>query len=70
MNRIEMLRNEALNNDICYDEFFYGFYKFLGETNDLPSFEEYGNAFYHALSNITPSISDGELIVGKWNFGY
>ena len=67
MNRIEMLRNEALNNDICYDEFFYGFYKFLGETNDLPSFEEYGNAFYHALSNITPSISNGELIVGKCN---
>ena len=67
MTRIETLRNEALNNTICYDEFFCSFYKYLGDSEELPIYEKYGDAFYYAMSNMTPSISEGELIVGKCN---
>ena len=67
MNRIEFLRNETLKSTVCYDEFFCNFYKYLGDSEELPGYEKYGDAFYFAMANMTPSISDGELIVGKCN---
>lgn len=65
MKRIESLRDAALNNKVCYDEFYYKFYRSYEKDKNLIKEERYGNAFYKALSELTPDISDGELIVGK-----
>jgi len=64
MNRIEFLRNEALNRDFCRDEFFYLFYKKY-EKSEKPDYSKYAEAFEYAFSKYTPNISDDELIVGK-----
>ena len=63
--RIEQLRNEALNHTHCNHEFYYHFYKQYSHGSATTEEEKYANAFYFAFSNLTPSISDGELIVGK-----
>ena len=65
MHRIEKLRLFNLDSAICYDEFFYNFYKFCSQKDVLNDTKLYGDAFYFAFSQITPNISEDELIVGK-----
>ena len=67
MNRIKKLRILALENTICYDEFFYKFYKCYADSQKTLKEDRYAEAFYFAFSNLTPSISEDELIVGKCN---
>ncbi len=67
MDRIKNLRTQALENEICYDEFFYKFYKYYESAHNKSKEERYAEAFYFAFSNLTPSISKDELIVGKCN---
>ena len=66
MHRIKKLRKMALDNTICYDEFFYKFYKCYNDSAKLSKEERYAEASHFALSNLTPSISEDELIVGKY----
>ncbi len=65
MERIEQLRKKALENPVFSKEFHYLFYKEYERLSDFPEEERYAEAFYFAFSNLTPSISEGELIVGK-----
>ena len=67
MHRIKKLRKVALENKICYEEFYYKFYKCYNDSIKVSKEERYAEAFYFALSNLTPCISDDELIVGKCN---
>ncbi len=66
MERLKALRDEALNFRHSGDEFFYHFYKKYGESTGDTDYAKYADAFYYALSNLTPNISSGELIVGKF----
>ncbi len=67
MKRIEALRTAALQEKINRDDFFYHFYsRYSGDTEN-PDLASYADAFYYALENLTPRISDDELIVGKNN---
>ncbi len=66
MNRIDKLRKKALENVIRTDEFFYKFYKKYSSLGEMSKEKRYAEAFYYALSNLTPSISEGELIVGEF----
>lgn len=67
MERIEKLRDrtfaqDRFNADI---EFYLSFYKTY-DKHTAPSEEErYAEAFYNAFSDLTPAISDDELIVGN-----
>ena len=65
MNRIEELRQTALTHRHCNDEFWYLFYKKYTENKSVSEYERYSDAFCFAFSNLTPSISSGELIVGE-----
>ena len=65
MKRIEALRNVALNDPLFSEKFYYLFYKTYANLNHLPEEERYAESFYNAFSTLPPSISDGELIVGK-----
>lgn len=67
MHRIKKLRTMALENTICFDEFFYKFYKCYTNSQKTSKEDRYAEAFYFAFSNLTPSISEDELIVGKCN---
>lgn len=65
MKRIEKLRCAALSHEHCKDEFYYLFYKRYSSIEGVSEYERYADAFYYAFSNLSPSISDGELIVGE-----
>lgn len=65
MVRIEALRDAALNKRHSNDEFFYLFYKRYSECEGTSEYERYSEAYYYAFSNLTPHITDGELIVGE-----
>ena len=65
MKRLEKLRAAALCHLHCKDEFYYKFYKRYSENKDSAEYPRYTDAFYYAISELTPDISDGELIVGK-----
>ena len=65
MNRIEKLRQRALDHKHVSDEFFYRFYKRYSKTEISSEFRKYADAFSYAFSELTPNISDGELIVGE-----
>ena len=67
MERIEFLRQKALTHDHDNTEFLYRFYKRYTEESSGSVFDEkrYAEAFYDAFSNLTPHITDGELIVGE-----
>ena len=65
MDRIELLRDKALNHIPCGDEFLYLFYKRYSESEYISDFKKYSDAFYYVFSNLTPCISEGELIVGE-----
>ncbi len=64
--RIEKLRLPAIDPYINYEDIYINFYRKFAENNALAHFEKrYADAFYYAFSNASPSIDDGELIVGK-----
>ena len=65
MDRIEKLRQTALPRTVCNDEFFYLFYKRYSENRYESEFPKYADAYYYAFSELTPNITDGELIVGE-----
>lgn len=65
MKRIKLLREKVFQEQIFSDEFYYYFYKKYEQKATLPEEKRYAEAFYFAFSNLTPSISEGELIVGK-----
>ena len=66
MERLKALRDEALSFCHSGDEFFYLFYKKHGESTGDSDYSKYADAFYYAFSHLTPNISSGELIVGKF----
>jgi len=57
-DRIRRLRDKAVRPVVCYNEFHLHFYRVFDESN-------YGEAFFHALSSLTPVIEEDELIVGR-----
>ena len=65
MNRIEKLRQIALSHSNVYDEFFYRLYQRYSENRNKSDYLKYADAFFYAFSQLTPNISDGELIVGE-----
>lgn len=67
MERIDVLRAENLSFTAWYDEFFLNYYRQYEKHPELGIEERYADAYYHAFDSITPDISDGELIVGKYH---
>ncbi len=65
MQRVERLRLKALEPVICRDEFYLLFHKYYQEHPAETDFARYAEAFYHAFSHLTPSVSEDELILGK-----
>lgn len=65
MNRIENLRNLALENHFTAEEFGYIFYKFFDESQEKTFENQYADAFYNTFKTLTPIISDDELVVGR-----
>ena len=64
MDRIEFLRDKALN--LCMsDEFYYLFFTKYEKLTDMPEIERYAEAFDYMFSNLAPVIFPGELIVGN-----
>ncbi len=66
MDRIKSLREYALGYNFTLDEFFYRYYKNYSVNESSSEDVRYAEAFYYAFSTLTPSISEGELIVGKF----
>ena len=67
MKRIEKLRKCALEFDFCKDEFYYLFYKNYEKNSNMDEHQRYSEAFYTALSALTPHITEDELIVGEYH---
>ncbi|MBR4867830.1 MAG: hypothetical protein IKU10_01630 [Clostridia bacterium] len=65
MERINRLRQKAIHSSLNKEEFFYYFYKTYVESPDECMENRYAEAFYQAITSITPVISPDELIVGK-----
>ena len=65
MKRIEKLRQEALCHEHKRDEFYYKFYSRYTENKSDSEYDKYADAYFSAFSELTPNISNGELIVGK-----
>jgi len=65
MNRIERLREIALEWPHNKNELYYRFYKRYHEYAEMGEYERYAEAFYACFAGLTPHISDGELIVGE-----
>ena len=65
MKRIEDLRKLPLKRSNCIDEFLYRFFKeYLAKTDKI-DLEVYTDVFYKTFAELTPCITEGELIVGK-----
>lgn len=65
MERIEALRQSALEHSHNVDEFFYRFYQRYSVNTSHSEYVKYSDAFHFAFSSLTPNIASGELIVGK-----
>lgn len=67
MERIEKLRDRAFSDSrfSADTEFYTLFYKNYVDNSDLTEERRYAEAFYYALSRLTPAIAEGELIVGN-----
>lgn len=66
--RVEILRQKAISPIISYQEFYLYFYRRYAQNQNLDKPElRYADAYAYAFENITISIDDGELIVGKPN---
>lgn len=65
MNRIEGLREVALKKKHDNTKFYYLFHKRYSESNAETKYGRYSDAYEYAFENLTPTITDGELIVGE-----
>jgi len=65
MERIEFLRKRVFENLHFSNEFYYLFYKNYEKHAHLTKEERYAEAFEFAFLRLSPSITEGELIVGK-----
>ncbi len=65
MNRIESLRGVALTHSHSNDEFYLLFYERYSNSTEKNEYARYSDAFYYALSNLAPHVTDGELVVGE-----
>lgn len=65
MERIEFLRNKAFEDSNFGEELYYHFFKEYERCAGLEEEDRYAEAFYYAFLKLTPSITEGELIVGK-----
>ncbi len=66
MKRLSFLREQALDrNGGDHALFYYLFFTKYARLALLPEYERYAEAFYCAFSELPPTLSDGELIVGK-----
>jgi formate C-acetyltransferase len=65
MDRIENLRSVALARSHSNDEFNLLFYKRYSDSTEKSEYARYSDAFYYALSNLVPHVTDGELVVGE-----
>ena len=65
MKRISDLRLDALDSKLEHDEFCYKFYKCYDASDKENDYERYAESIEYALSNLTPYIHSGELIVGR-----
>jgi len=64
--RIERLRNAAVEPYISYDEFYLNFYRRYAENEQLGVKEKrYADAYRYAYEHTTPCIGEDELIVGR-----
>ena len=64
--RIEKLRNKAVEPIICYDAFYLAFFERLAQNEYLGSAESrYADAYRCAFDSLPPEIDEDELIVGK-----
>ena len=68
MDRIAKLRSRIFDGLLFSNEFHYLFYKEYERLSDQPEPVRYSESFYYAFSNLTPSIADGELIVGQRDY--
>lgn len=66
MKRIELLRERALSHSVTMEEFQYRFHKYYSQNPSHSEYSRYADAMYHAYTSLTPSIYDGELIVGAY----
>ena len=67
MERLEKLRERAFDSS-RFDgdiEFYTLFYQAYEQATALANEDRYAKAFYDAFSKLTPSITEGELIVGN-----
>ncbi len=67
MDRIAFLRNQVFENFSFSEKYYYLFYKKYFTLEDVPEEERYAVAFDYAFDRLEPSITPGELIVGKRN---
>ena len=65
MSRIDSLRALALEPACDKTEFYFLFYKRYAELEGEEEFIRYPKAFEFAFAQLTPNITDGELIVGE-----
>ena len=66
VKRIENLREQALRGAWSLDQVYFNFYRIFEKNAALGSLEKrFANAYDFALSEIEPSIDEGELILGK-----
>ena len=65
IKRIKTLRDAAITPVRKDTDFRLYFFEKYEELSDKPYWERYAGAYIHAFSNLKPTISEGELIVGK-----
>lgn len=64
--RLALLRKRALSPVFSFDEMYLHFFERYAENAKLDDHQlRYADAFAYALAHVTPSIGEGELIVGK-----
>ncbi len=64
--RIERLRNAAVEPYISYSEFYLHFFRRYSENEELGALNaRYADAFRYAHEHVTPFIAEDELIVGR-----
>ena len=64
--RVETLRQAAVEPTICYDGFYLAFFERWAQNEALKTREaRYADAYARAFDGLEPVIDEGELIVGK-----
>lgn len=62
--RIERLRDAAVEPRFCHEAMYLGFWREWERCPELDDRERYARSYYTALSQLTPEIVPDELIVG------